>query len=75
MNDNTDIANPVAKAVTSVAAAGFAGYTWSDFAAMAATIYTCILIGEWVWKRLIKPGMLRRRGIKPNDGTDFGGLS
>lgn len=54
--DSTDhINHPVLKASTAVAAAAFAGYTWSDIAAFLAAVYTAILIGEWVWKRLIKP--------------------
>lgn len=28
--------------------------TWGDAAALAAFLYSCLLIGEWVWKRFFK---------------------
>lgn len=74
MNDNTTIAHPIAKAASAVVAAGMAGYSWSEIAAMLAALYTVILIGEWMWKRIVKPFILRRHGITPVDKTDFGGL-
>lgn len=53
--DSDQVSHPLLKATTAVAAAGIAGYTWSEIAAFLAAIYTLILIGEWVWKRLLKP--------------------
>jgi len=47
------------KATSAIAVAGIAGYTWSEIAACLAAIYTLILIGEWAWKRLIKPWLNR----------------
>lgn len=26
-------------------------HTWSDFAAVVASIYTLLLLAEWIWKR------------------------
>lgn len=49
-----DIAYPVTKGVT-VVLAGFGIATWGDLAAMLAAIYSACLIGEWVWKKIIKP--------------------
>jgi hypothetical protein len=39
----------------------FAGFTWSDIAAILACIYSTILIGEWAWKRIFR-GFAQRRG-------------
>ncbi len=42
---------------------GVIGITsWTDFAAFLAALYSLILIGEWLWKRFIRP-FLERRGI------------
>lgn len=27
-------------------------HTWSDFAGMVAGVYTTLLIGEWIWKKV-----------------------
>lgn len=29
--------------------------SWADFAAFVAAIYSLLLIGEWLWKRLGRP--------------------
>ena len=29
--------------------------SWSDVAAFFAALYSVILVGEWVWKRAIRP--------------------
>jgi flavodoxin len=29
--------------------------SWSDFAALVASLYTCVLIGEWFWKKALRP--------------------
>ncbi len=65
MNDQTQIANPAVKATSAIAAAGFAGLTWNEIAAILAALYTLLLICEWVWKRVIKPTALTRGWIKP----------
>lgn len=57
--ESDQIAHPVLKATTAVAAAGIAGYTWSEIAAFLAAVYTAILIGEWLWKRVIKPWLFK----------------
>jgi hypothetical protein len=61
----TDIHNPAIKAASAIAAAGFAGLTWNEIAAILAAFYTLLLICEWVWKRVIKPMALTRGWIKP----------
>lgn len=50
MNDGTSVAAPVAKAVSAWALVGIT--SWSDFAAMLAALYTLLLIGEWIYKKL-----------------------
>lgn len=29
--------------------------SWADFAAMLAAFYTMLLIGEWCWKKFLRP--------------------
>ena len=61
---NDDINHPTLKAA-SVIAAGIAGFTWSQLAAILSCIYASILIGEWLWKRIFKPMALTHGWIKP----------
>lgn len=52
--EDTSAAASVAKAGTAWAGVGLAHLginTWSDAAAVLATIYTLILICEWFWKK------------------------
>lgn len=69
MNDQVN--HPVAKAVSAVAAAGFAGLAWSEIAAILAAAYTSILIGEWLWKRLLRPYLIRIGRITPKPRIDW----
>lgn len=62
---NEHIEHPAIKAVSAVIAASVATVTWSQVAAILASLYTAILIGEWAWKRMIKPLAIRRGWIKP----------
>lgn len=57
MNDDK-IAMPVAKIVTAWAAIGVT--SWAEAASFAAFLYTILLIGEWLWKKLLKPWLHRR---------------
>lgn len=46
--------HPVVKAVIAWVGVGLAHLginTWSDAAAVAATIYTLLLIVDWIWKK------------------------
>lgn len=52
----------IAKLATVWAAVGIS--SWSDFAAFAASIYSCVLIGEWLWKKAIRPFCERRGWVK-----------
>ena len=38
--------------------------SWADFAAMLAAIYTLILIGEWCWKKFLRPFAETRGWVK-----------
>ena len=62
MNDD-QIKHPVLKAV-SVGIAWLGGMTWGEFASMLASIYTAMLIVEWLWKRWGKPLAIRLGWIK-----------
>lgn len=58
MNDTTDpISSPLLKLASAWAAVGIT--SWSDFAAFVAAMYTLCLIGEFVWKKIIKPIAVR----------------
>lgn len=63
MNDNP-IHYQTLKA-TGAISLGFAGLTISEWAALAALVYSLLLIGEWLWKKVIKPLALVRGWIKP----------
>jgi hypothetical protein len=46
--------NSIEKAGVSWVGVGLAKlgiHTWSDAAAVVATVYTLLLIGEWAWKK------------------------
>jgi hypothetical protein len=58
MNDN-QIGAPVAKLLTVWAAIGIT--SWADAASFLAFCYSLLLIGEWFWKRLIKPSLVDNR--------------
>lgn len=63
MNDRADvITQPVTKVVTVWAAVGIT--TWADLASFLAAMYSIILIGEWAWKKAIKPYLTKRGVIK-----------
>lgn len=55
MDSEQHINHAALKATSAIAAAGVAGYTWSEIAAFLAATYTFILICEWMWKRVIRP--------------------
>jgi len=52
MHDNNSIGEPVLKLVSVWAAVGIT--SWADAASALAAIYTCLLIGEWVYKKFYK---------------------
>jgi hypothetical protein len=64
MNDqHSTVTHPIAKFITAwVAAIGVS--SWSDFAAMLAAIYTLLLVGEWLWKRVGRPFCEARGWVK-----------
>lgn len=53
---------PVVKVISAWAAVGFT--SWTDVAAFLAAVYSLILIGEWLWKKLGRPCAERRGWIK-----------
>lgn len=64
---------PVVKVISVWAAVGFT--SWADVAAFLAAIYSLLLIGEWLWKKLGRPfcemhGWLKRKQRRVSDRTD-----
>lgn len=64
------VSNPIFKAGTLWAAVGIT--SWSDvasaaqtFAAVAAFLYSILLIGEWFWRKFWRPMLEARGWIKP----------
>lgn len=37
--------------------------SWADVAAALAALYSVLLIGEWLWKKMIKPFMVWRKWL------------
>lgn len=69
----TTVASPGIKIATAWAAAIGIG-SWSDVAAALAALYTLLLIGEWLWKKVGRPfcerrGWLVRKLRRRNDVT------
>jgi hypothetical protein len=61
MNDgDAAITHPVLKLVTAWLAISIT--SWADVASILAALYTLLLIGEWLWKRLVRP-RLEGRGL------------
>lgn len=46
-----------------------AGLTISEWAALAGLIYSLLLIGEWLWKKVVKPMLIARGYIVPKEGS------
>lgn len=63
MNEHTQtIAAPVAKVATAWAAVGIT--SWAEAASFLAFCYSAILIGEWAWKRFVRPLLVSRGWLK-----------
>jgi hypothetical protein len=60
---NTSVDHAAAK-IVSVAGATLFGLSVSEWAALAALIYSLLLIGEFVWKKFIRPYCEHRGWIK-----------
>lgn len=65
-----DITYPAAKVVSLWALIGIT--SWAEAAAFAGFVYSLLLIGEWVWKKLGRPFSERRGWIKPKRRPDTG---
>lgn len=59
IEQHSSVAAPGVKLVTAWAAVGIT--SWAEAASALAALYTIILIGEWLWKKLVRP-FLERRG-------------
>jgi hypothetical protein len=59
---SSSVASPAIKIATAWAAVGIT--SWSDVAALLASLYTALLIGEWMWKRAIRPYCEQRGWVK-----------
>ena len=69
-----DINAPAAKVISLWAVIGIT--SWTEAAAFAGFIYSMLLIGEWVWKKIARPFAERRGWVKPKTqpDSDFGAL-
>ena len=63
IEQHTSVEHPFLKAATALAA-GLGVASWSDFAAFCASIYSLMLIGEWLWKRFGRAFFERHGWIK-----------
>jgi hypothetical protein len=51
-NNNVSVDHPVEK---TIALWGLIGVSsWADFAALVASVYSVLLIGEWLWKKFLR---------------------
>jgi O-antigen/teichoic acid export membrane protein len=63
---NDPIHNAAPKAIGAMSL-GFAGLTISEWAALAGLVYSLLLIGEWLWKRIFKSMCIDRGWITPKE--------
>lgn len=56
-----DVIAHVAVAWVGVIFAKLGIHTWSDLAAVLASIYTLLMIGDWVWRKWVRK-WARKRG-------------
>lgn len=67
--ENTQqVSSPLAKALTAWAAIGIT--SWAEAASFVAFVYSSVLLGEWLWKRLVKPIAQQRGWIKGDKDGD-----
>ena len=57
-----DIQAPTIKIATSWG--GVIVTSWNEIAAILASVYTILLISEWVWKRAFRPFLEKRQWLK-----------
>ena len=62
MSMDNEIEGKLVKAGTVWAAIGIT--SWADFASFLAALYSLLLLGEWMWKKLIKSFLISRGYIK-----------
>lgn len=64
-----DVVDQIAAAATGNSSANAWGAVnaipWGTIASILAAAYTALLIGEWLWKKLLRPLAERRRWVKP----------
>lgn len=71
MNDHPTVSHPMIK-IVSVWLAAFGIASWSELAAALAALYSVLLIGEWLWKKIGRPfaehhGLLARKARRASD--------
>lgn len=62
MKDATQIDHAIPKFISILAAIGIS--SWGDFAAFCGAMWTLLLIGEWVWKKWLRPHCERKGWVK-----------
>jgi hypothetical protein len=70
-----DVNMPATKVISLWAVIGIT--SWTEAAAFAGFLYSMLLIGEWLWKKVGRPFAERRGWVQPKrrPDTDFGSLS
>lgn len=73
LEQTTGIDHAGTKIVAVWAAVGIT--SWADVAAFLAAIYSMILIGEWCWKKILRPfaerrGWVQRKARRADDRPD-----
>lgn len=63
IDEHTKIDSAGAKIVSAWALIGIT--SWADFAAFLGAIYTAVLLGEWAFKKVVRPICIRRGWMKP----------
>lgn len=64
--DQTQISSPITKVVIAWGGVGVSfTFSWGEFAAMLASLYTTLMIGEWCWKKFGRRLFERYFGLAP----------
>lgn len=63
------IEQPLAKFISLWALIGIT--SWTDFAAFLGALYSMLLIGEWMWKKALRPVCIARGWLKLPPAKDF----
>lgn len=63
------IEQPFAKFISLWALIGIT--SWTDFAAFLGAVYSALLIGEWAWKKVLRPMCITWGWVRPPSSKDY----